>query len=71
MCICIECVGDQPEPTTEELAVYEAELRADMEAYKTPPCQRCGAMTPEEAETKCCVGGGDDDHCHGSELWPD
>lgn len=35
-----------------------------------PPCIECGAMTPEEAETKC-ICGGDKDHCHGCELWPD
>ena len=71
MCSCIECIGDQPEPTVEELAAYEAEMVAADEAYKKPPCQRCGAMTEEESATKCRVGGGDDDHCHGGELWPD
>lgn len=35
-----------------------------------PPCQECGAMTPEEAATKCHCGG-DKDDCHGCHLWPD
>lgn len=35
-----------------------------------PPCDECGAMTQEEAETKCnCAG--DKDHCHGCEIWED
>jgi hypothetical protein len=38
--------------------------------YSKPPCQRCGAMTQAEAEQKCKVAGGDDDNCHGCELWP-
>lgn len=28
MCNCIECVGDQPEPTAEEIAEYEAREKA-------------------------------------------
>lgn len=35
-----------------------------------PPCQECGAMTPEEAETKC-ICAGDKDDCHGCHLWLD
>lgn len=35
-----------------------------------PPCQECGAMTQEEAETMC-ICSGDKDHCHGCDLWPD
>lgn len=70
MCSCIECIGDQPEPTDEELAAYEAEQAEWNEARSKPPCQECGAMSIEEAETKCrCAG--DKDHCHGVELWPD
>jgi len=38
--------------------------------YNSPPCQDCGAMTIEEAE-KLCKCGGDKDHCHGCDLWPD
>lgn len=35
-----------------------------------PPCDECGAMTSEEAETKCnCAG--DKDDCHGCKLWSD
>jgi hypothetical protein len=35
-----------------------------------PPCQECGAMTRQEAETRCrCAG--DKDDCHGCDLWPD
>jgi hypothetical protein len=36
----------------------------------TPPCLECGAMTPEEASTKC-ICAGDKDSCHGCDLWPD
>lgn len=43
---------------------------AAAEAYSKPPCQECGAMTPEEAETRCHCGG-DKDDCHGTKLWPD
>jgi len=46
-----------------------AEIEADIEKYKRPPCQECGAMTPEEAETRCNCGG-DKDDCHGCHLWP-
>lgn len=55
-------------PCAEEMDADMAKAEAE---YSKPPCQRCGAMTREEAETKCRVSGGDDDHCHGSELWPD
>lgn len=58
------------EPTPGEIVEYEAELAEAKEAYSKPPCQECGAMTPEEAETKCRCGG-DKDDCHGCKLWPD
>jgi hypothetical protein len=35
-----------------------------------PPCQECGAMTPQEAKTRCLCAG-DKDDCHGCDLWPD
>lgn len=57
-------------PTPEEIAEIEAEQAEWSEARKKPPCQECGAMTIEEAETKCRCGG-DKDHCHGVDLWPD
>jgi hypothetical protein len=42
---------------------------AEAQKYRNPPCGECGAMTPDEAATKCnCAG--DKDHCHGCELWP-
>lgn len=37
---------------------------------KQARCVECGAKTPEEAE-KLCKCGGDKDHCHGVDLWPD
>lgn len=64
----------------QRLAVYaeaspmEGALTIAAEAFAwlsgQPPCQECGAMTPQEAETRC-VCGGDKDHCHGCDLWPD
>lgn len=64
-------VGDGCHICNPKLAAeLEAEMRAAEEAYSKPPCQECGALTPEEAETKCRCGG-DKDHCHGSDLWPD
>lgn len=33
-------------------------------------CIQCGARTPEEAQTKC-ICSGDNDYCHGQQLWPD
>ncbi len=35
-----------------------------------PPCEECGAMTPQEAATRCHCSG-DKDDCHGCDLWPD
>lgn len=40
------------------------------EVWSNPPCRECGAMTAQEAETKCHCGG-DKDDCHGCQLWPD
>lgn len=57
-CSCVECVGDQYEPTDEEIA-----------AWKHPPCQECGAVTKEEAKTKCLCSG-NKVNCHGRQLWP-
>jgi len=36
---------------------------------RQPPCEQCGAMTAEEADTKCLGAAVDD--CHGNRLWPD
>lgn len=47
-----------------------AEQEAAEAQLEQPPCAECGAMTQEEAETKCLCGG-DKDDCHGSRLWPD
>lgn len=47
-----------------------AEAAEVEERMKSPPCVECGAMTEEEAGTKCrCAG--DKDDCHGCRLWPD
>lgn len=40
------------------------------ERRKSPPCLECGAETVEDAEHMCLCGG-DRDHCHGCDLWPD
>lgn len=45
-------------------------LAENEERFREPPCMECGALTQEEAETKCrCCG--DKDDCHGCQLWPD
>lgn len=49
---------------------FEAEIAAYDERYKKPPCLECGAITVEEAETKCRCSG-DKDSCHGTILWPE
>lgn len=36
--------------------------------WEQPPCQQCGAMTSEEAATKC-LGAAAGDDCHGNHLW--
>jgi hypothetical protein len=43
--------------------------REAFEILSKPPCNECGAMTTREAETLCKCGG-DRDHCHGCDLWP-
>lgn len=43
--------------------------REAFELMSKPPCNECGAMTTKEAETLCKCGG-DRDHCHGCDLWP-
>lgn len=39
-------------------------------AWSKPPCQQCGAMTPDEATSRC-MGARCEGACHGTELWPD
>lgn len=53
-----------------ELVAGKAEVRRIEEAMKSPPCVECGAMTADEAGTRCCCAG-DKDDCHGCRLWPD
>jgi hypothetical protein len=38
-------------------------------AYSKPPCQQCGAMTEDEATSRC-MGRAAGDGCHGTDLWP-
>lgn len=52
-----------------ELVSLKREIRAAEEAWKSPPCQECGAMTEDEASEKCRCSG-DRDDCHGCSLWP-
>lgn len=49
-----------------EMWERDARLMAEPAA---PPCLQCGAMTAEEAETKCLGAAVDD--CHGNRLWQD
>ncbi len=78
---CPKCKG-VPEDDTEDgcegcmacdfhgtLAGYEG-MQALERELKAPPCTECGAMTANEAETKCNCSG-DKDNCHGCTLWPD
>ena len=46
-----------------------AECAAEARRASQPPCQQCGAMTDDEAQTKCLGAAVDD--CHGNQLWPD
>lgn len=46
------------------------EIDAVEAKMKNPPCVECGAMTQDEAATKCHCSG-DKDDCHGCQLWPD
>ena len=39
-------------------------------AWSKPPCQQCGAMTADEALSRC-MGARAEGGCHGNELWPD
>ena len=43
-----------------------ADVRA---AYKNPPCQQCGSMTPDDATSRCMARAADGG-CHGTDLWP-
>lgn len=52
------------------LVAETAEHRRIEAAMKHPPCTECGAMTAEEASTRC-IYAGDKDDCHGCSLWPD
>ena len=58
-CMCFTCASE-----------YDTEIEKAEAEYEKPPCQECGAMTREEAETRC-ISGGDKDDCHGCHLWPD
>lgn len=46
------------------------ECFAVRQAWSKPPCQQCGAMTQDEATSRC-MGRAAGDGCHGTELWPD
>lgn len=39
------------------------------DAMKYPPCKECGAMTEDEATSRC-MGRAAGDGCHGTDLWP-
>ncbi len=59
-----------------KLESVRAKIRADREHEARiaampahPPCLQCGAMTADEAETKCLGAAVDD--CHGNALWPE
>ena len=50
---------------------YEAEVeRKYMARYQRPPCLQCGAMTADEATSRC-MGRAAGDGRHGTELWSD
>lgn len=55
--------------TVDGVPKFEIEVRMAEPDRSKPPCLECGAMTEEEAETKC-ICAGDKDHCHGCDLWP-
>lgn len=41
-----------------------------LKAWSQPPCQQCGAMTADEALSRC-MGARAEGGCHGNDLWPD
>lgn len=43
---------------------------SDAANAQQPPCLQCGAMTPDEATTKC-LGQAAGDGCHGCDIWPE
>ena len=49
--------------------VCNPELAAELARYAKPPCQQCGAMTEDEATSRC-MGRAAGDGCHGTDLWP-
>ena len=64
------CDGEGCPGCDEAMAIEFADDMAAAEArYAVPPCLECGAVSAEEAETKC-ICGGDKDDCHGCHLWP-
>lgn len=76
MTSCMKCEKTPPDSTVWRGLCRKCadEMDADIERYEAlranPPCQECGAMTPEEAQGLCRCGG-DKDDCHGCQLWPD
>ena len=49
--------------------VCNPELAAELERYARPPCLQCGAMTEDEATSRC-MGSRAEGGCHGNDLWP-
>ena len=41
-----------------------------LKAWGKPPCQQCGAMTADDALSRC-MGARAEGGCHGNDLWPD
>jgi len=50
-----------------ELVATMVSLRNAEERERRPPCVKCGAETPEQAETMCQP---EDCDCPGCRLWP-
>lgn len=53
--------------SAKQIEVASAELLA---LSTNPPCRECGAMTEDEANTKC-ICAGDKDSCAGCAIWGD
>lgn len=68
---CAHCddTGDVTGRDGEWRGYCSCEAGQAFKAWGKPPCQQCGAMTEDEATSRC-MGRAAGDGCHGTDLWP-